>query len=83
MTIFESIRYPVRDLPKEEELDAIPVHILDKWIVANDFYEVDTCAIHYYLRHHYYHSKKSNYVDFKCMSAVIDLRKRIAEYEPV
>ncbi len=34
MTLFDSIRYPISDLPTPEQLDALPTDIFNAWVLG-------------------------------------------------
>ena len=77
MTIFDSIRYPISDLPTEEELAAIPRRIYYRWIKKMWKYKLSQCPPSLVAEW------ASNRRDMPTTTEALSvLRKLIQEYEP-
>lgn len=82
MTIFDTIRYPVSDLPTLEQLEAIPESIYVEWRKFGSFMSVrkDPKA---HLEMMTSRWNNTTPVEFEGYYLISYLRKLIAEYEPV
>ena len=82
MTIFDTIRYPVSDLPTLEQLEAIPESIYIEWRDFGNFISVRKDPE----RHSEMMIDRWNNTtpaEFERYYQINYLRKLIAEYEPV
>lgn len=76
MTIFDTLRYPISNLPTEAELTALPNDLYSNWL---NFVGI-TSYIKPYIVSRLYNNKRSSsagHVD------IIQLRKMIEDYEPL
>jgi hypothetical protein len=84
MTIFDAIKYPISTPPTEEQLEALPGDLYQKWkeVVGFGFLHVDAGGLYI---SNFYNNCMTNVSKWRTSEqAILDLnllRKMIAEYE--
>ena len=69
MTIFDTIRYPVSDIPTVEELNNIPIEIMELWKTKYHFTTYSNAGI------------VSFFKFYTARNIILALRKMIKEYD--
>ncbi len=79
MSLFDVIRYPISDIPTEDQLAALPEDLLDKWLDHSEFLARDywtfTRIVSFYV------VRKDDNKPYKIHPEIIVLRKMIKEYD--
>jgi len=84
MTIFDTIKYPVSDLPTLEQLEAIPESIYIEWRTYGNFIRArKDPKEHLEMMTIRWNTLGYTTAEFERYYQISYLRKLIAEYEPV
>ena len=88
MSLFDIIRYPISDPPTEQELTALPVGMMCKWLQMTDWKEISPARTNIadVVEYYEFASNDSSAPDGckeLALQELVLLRKMIREYEPV
>lgn len=88
MSLFDVIRYPISDCPTEEELTALPVGMLCKWLQMTDWKKISSARTNITDVVEYYEfASNDSYAPDGCkelaLQELVLLRKMIRDYDDI